>query len=210
MFLTVYLSNNEQHFTEVPVTPETTCRDVVELCKEPGESECHLAEVWCGSERPIADNERMLDILQRFGMQRGEVRFFLRHERSPCRESGTGPRSQDPVLKRNGVKVPSDRRMENGVSAPRMDMTLAELQEMASRQQQQIEAQQQMLANKEQRLKFLKQQDQRQQQQAAEQEKLKRLKEIAENQEAKLKKVRALKGHVEQKKTQQWEVSGGD
>ncbi|NWZ27781.1 ASPP2 protein, partial [Asarcornis scutulata] len=200
MFLTVYLSNNEQHFTEVPVTPETTCRDVVELCKEPGESECHLAEVWCGSERPITDNERMLDILQRFGMQRSEVRFFLRHERSPCWESGTGQRSQDPSLKRNGVKVPGDRRMENGISAPRMDMTLAELQEMASRQQQQIEAQQQMLANKEQRLKFLKQQDQRQQQQAAEQEKLKRLKEIAENQEAKLKKVRALKGHVEQKR----------
>ncbi|KAM6279093.1 apoptosis-stimulating of p53 protein 2 isoform 2-T2 [Porphyrio hochstetteri] len=200
MFLTVYLSNNEQHFTEVPVTPETTCRDVVELCKEPGESECHLAEVWCGSERPIADNERMLDILQRFGMQRNEVRFFLRHERSPCQEAGTGQRSQDPALKRNGVKVPGDRRIENGVSAPRMDMTLAELQEMASRQQQQIEAQQQMLANKEQRLKFLKQQDQRQQQQAAEQEKLKRLKEIAENQEAKLKKVRALKGHVEQKR----------
>uniref|UniRef100_A0A663F4W6 Tumor protein p53 binding protein 2 n=1 Tax=Aquila chrysaetos chrysaetos TaxID=223781 RepID=A0A663F4W6_AQUCH len=113
---------------------------------------------------------------------------------------GTGQRSQDPALKRNGVKVPGDRRIENGVSAPRMDMTLAELQEMASRQQQQIEAQQQMLANKEQRLKFLKQQDQRQQQQAAEQEKLKRLKEIAENQEAKLKKVRALKGHVEQKR----------
>ncbi|KFV58367.1 Apoptosis-stimulating of p53 protein 2, partial [Tyto alba] len=200
MFLTVYLSNNEQHFTEVPVTPETTCRDVVELCKEPGESECHLAEVWCGSERPIADNERMLDILQRFGMQRSEVRFFLRHERSPSREAVSGQRSQDPALKRNGVKVPGDRRIENGVSAPRMDMTLAELQEMASRQQQQIEAQQQMLANKEQRLKFLKQQDQRQQQQAAEQEKLKRLKEIAENQEAKLKKVRALKGHVEQKR----------
>lgn len=49
-------------------------------------------------------------------------------------------------------------------------------------------------------MKFLKQQDQRQQQQAAEQEKLRRLKEIAENQEAKLKKVRALKGHVEQKR----------
>lgn len=49
MFLTVYLSNSEQHFTEVPVTPETVCRDVVDLCKEPGESDCHLAEVWCGS-----------------------------------------------------------------------------------------------------------------------------------------------------------------
>ncbi|XP_060610181.2 apoptosis-stimulating of p53 protein 2 isoform X1 [Anolis sagrei] len=200
MFLTVYLSNNEQHFTEVPITPETTCRDVVDLCKEPGETECHLAEVCCGSERPVADNERMLDLLQRYGVQRSEVRFFLRHERSPNWETGSGPRLQDPSLKRNGVKMVGERRIENGVNAPRMDMTLAELQEMASRQQQQIEAQQQMLANKEQRLKFLKQQDQRQQQQAAEQEKLKRLKEIAENQEAKLKKVRALKGHVEQKR----------
>uniref|UniRef100_A0A8C6YNQ3 Ras-associating domain-containing protein n=1 Tax=Nothoprocta perdicaria TaxID=30464 RepID=A0A8C6YNQ3_NOTPE len=121
MFLTVYLSNNEQHFTEVPVTPDTTCRDVVELCKEPGESECHLAEVWGGSERPVADNERMLDILQRFGMHRSEVRFFLRHERAPGREAGGClshvQRTQDPALKRNGVKVPGDRRMENGVSA---------------------------------------------------------------------------------------------
>lgn len=49
MFLTVYLSNNEQHFTEVPVTAETVCRDVVDLCKEPSESDCHLAEVWAGS-----------------------------------------------------------------------------------------------------------------------------------------------------------------
>ncbi|XP_031193113.1 apoptosis-stimulating of p53 protein 2 isoform X2 [Mastomys coucha] len=197
MFLTVYLSNSEQHFTEVPVTPETICRDVVDLCKEPGESDCHLAEVWCGSERPVADNERMFDVLQRFGSQRNEVRFFLRHERPPM----SGPRSQDPSVKRNGVKVPGEhRRKENGVSSPRLDLTLAELQEMASRQQQQIEVQQQMLATKEQRLKFLKQQDQRQQQQAAEQEKLKRLREIAESQEAKLKKVRALKGHVEQKR----------
>lgn len=49
MFLTVYLSNNDQHFTEVPVTPETLCRDVVELCKEPGETDCHLSEMWRGS-----------------------------------------------------------------------------------------------------------------------------------------------------------------
>ncbi|XP_043424019.1 apoptosis-stimulating of p53 protein 2 isoform X2 [Prionailurus viverrinus] len=201
MFLTVFLSDNEQHFTEVPVTPETTCRDVVDLCKEPGESECHLAEVRCGSERPVADNERMFEALQRSGSQRNEVRFFLRHERPPGRDTVSGPRSQDPSLRRNGVKVPGEhRRKENGAGSPGMDLTLAELQEMASRQQQQIEAQQQMLATKEQRLKFLKQQDERQQQQAAEQEKLKRLKEIAESQEAKLKKVRALRGHVEQKR----------
>ncbi|XP_029448960.1 apoptosis-stimulating of p53 protein 2 [Rhinatrema bivittatum] len=199
MFLTVYLSNNEQDVTEVPITPETTCRDVIELCKEPGEMDCHLAEVFHGSERPVADGERMFDTLQRIGVQRNEVRFFLRHERPPARES-VGQRTQDSSAKRNGVKVHGERRIENGISGPRMDMTLAELQEMAARQQQQIEAQQQLLSTKEQRLKFLKQQDQRQQQQAAEQEKLKRLREIAEAQEVKLKKVRALKGHVEQKR----------
>lgn len=49
MILTVYLSDGEQALTEVPITPETTCRDVVEFCKEPGESGCHLAEVWRGN-----------------------------------------------------------------------------------------------------------------------------------------------------------------
>ncbi|XP_015247753.1 PREDICTED: apoptosis-stimulating of p53 protein 2 isoform X2 [Cyprinodon variegatus] len=197
MFLTVYLSNNDQHFTEVPVTPETLCRDVVELCKEPGETDCHLSEMWRGSERPVGDGERMFDVLQRWGPHRGEVRFFLRHNRAPGRESG-GTRGMD--SKRNGVRAPPERRMENGVATPRMDMTLAELQEMAARQQQQIEAQQQLLASKEQRLRYLKQQEQRQQQQASEQEKLQRLRENIENQEVRLKKVRALKGQVEQKR----------
>lgn len=49
MFLTVYLSNSEKHFTEVPLTPETLCRDVVDVCKEPGETDCYLAESWRGS-----------------------------------------------------------------------------------------------------------------------------------------------------------------
>lgn len=49
MILTVYLSDGEQAVAEVPITPETTCRDVVEFCKEPGESGCHLAEVWRGN-----------------------------------------------------------------------------------------------------------------------------------------------------------------
>uniref|UniRef100_A0A8C8H1Z0 Tumor protein p53 binding protein, 2b n=1 Tax=Oncorhynchus tshawytscha TaxID=74940 RepID=A0A8C8H1Z0_ONCTS len=197
MYLTVYLSNNDQHFTEVPVTPETLCRDVVELCKEPGEGECFLAEMWRGSERAIGDGERMLDVLQRWGHQRGEVRFLLRHDRAPCRESG-GSRVSDPSAKRNMVKVPVDRCMENGVAPPCMDITLSELQELASRQQQQINSQQQLLASKEQRLLYLKLQEQ--QQQASEHERLLQLRENAENQETKLRRVRALKGQVEQKR----------
>lgn len=46
----------------------------------------------------------------------------------------------------------------------------------------------------------MKQQEQRQQQQASEHEKLQRLRENIENQETRLKKVRALKGQVEQKR----------
>uniref|UniRef100_A0A3Q1HE01 Tumor protein p53 binding protein, 2a n=1 Tax=Anabas testudineus TaxID=64144 RepID=A0A3Q1HE01_ANATE len=192
MFLTVYLSNNDQHFTEVPVTPETLCRDVVELCKEPGETDCHLSEMWRGSERAVGEGERMLDVLQRWGQHRAEVRFFLRHNRAPSRESG-----KFCVF---SLRVLTPLPFSFQVATPRMDMTLAELQEMAARQQQQIEAQQQLLASKEQRLRYLKQQEQRQQQQASEQEKLQRLRENIENQETRLKKVRALKGQVEQKR----------
>ncbi len=48
MIVTVFLSDNQQLLTEVPITPETLCKDVVEFCKEAGESGCHLAEVWRG------------------------------------------------------------------------------------------------------------------------------------------------------------------
>lgn len=199
MFLTVYLSNSDQHFTELPITPETLCRDVVDMCKEPGEVDCYLAEMWRGSERVIGDSERIMELLQRWGQQRAEVRFFLRHNRAPSHDTG-GQQAPEPPVKRNVVKGKMDRHMENGMVPPRMDITLSELQEMAARQQQQINAQQQLLASKEQRLRFLKLQDQRQQQLTSEQEKLQLLRENAENQEAKLRRVRALKGQVEQKR----------
>ncbi|XP_070778506.1 apoptosis-stimulating of p53 protein 2b [Enoplosus armatus] len=200
MFLTVYLSNNDQHFSEVPVTPETLCRDVVELCKEPGEADCYLSEMWRGSERVVGEGERMLEALQRWGQQRGEVRYLLRHQRAPGRESG-GSRAAEQMMKRNQVKASVERCLENGVSAARLDVTLSDLQDLATRQQQQINAQQQLLASKEQRLRYLKLQDQRQQQQeVSEQERLQQLRENAHNQEAKLRRVRALRGQVEQKR----------
>lgn len=200
MFLTVYLGNNDQHFSEVPVTPETLCRDVVELCKEPGETDCYLAEIWRGSERVVGEGERMLEVLQRLGQQRGEVRYLLRHQRAPGRES-VGSKAGDQMMKRNQMKASLERCLDNGVSAPRLDMTLSELHDLAARQQQQISAQQQLLASKEQQLQFLKLQDHRQQQQeASEQERLRQLRENAHNQEAKLRRVRALRGQVEQKR----------
>ncbi|XP_041839002.1 apoptosis-stimulating of p53 protein 2-like [Melanotaenia boesemani] len=198
MFLTVYLSNNEQHFSEVPIMPDTLCRDVVELCKEPGEADCYLAEMWRGSERVVGEGERMLEVLQKWGQQRGEVRYILRHQRAPGQESD-GSRAADQVMKRSQMKAPVERYLENGLSAARLDVTLSDLQDLATRQQQQINAQQQLLASKEQQLRYLKLQDQ-QHQDASDQERVQQLRENAHNQEAKLRRVRALRGQVEQKR----------
>lgn len=198
MILTVFLSNNEQILTEVPITPETTCRDVVEFCKEPGEGSCHLAEVWRGNERPIPFDHMMYDHLQKWGPRREEVKFFLRHEESPAESNDQGGRQTQ--NQRNGISIPLEKRTENGVGNPRVELTLSELQDMAARQQQQIENQQQMLVAKEQRLRYLKQQERRQQQSVSESEKLQKLKERVETQETKLKKIRAMRGQVDYSK----------
>ncbi|XP_078418577.1 protein phosphatase 1, regulatory subunit 13Bb isoform X3 [Cetorhinus maximus] len=201
MILTVYLSNNEQGLTEVPITPETTCRDVIEFCKEPGEIGCHLAEVWRGNERAIPSDHMMYEHLQKWGPRREEVKFFLRHEDLPSDNSEqSGRQSQDQLNRWNGINLSTDKRFENGGGNPRVELTLSELQEMASRQQHQIEAQQQMLVAKEQRLRYLKQQERRQQQSISESDKLQKLKERMESQEAKLKKIRAMRGQVDYSK----------
>ncbi|XP_060610946.1 apoptosis-stimulating of p53 protein 1 isoform X4 [Anolis sagrei] len=197
MILTVFLSNNEQILTEVPITPETTCRDVVEFCKEPGEGSCHLSEVWRGNERHIPFDHMMYDHLQKWGPRREEVKFFLRHEESPVESNEQGRQTQN---QRNGISIPVEKRAENGVGNPRVELTLSELQDMAARQQQQIENQQQMLVAKEQRLRYLKQQERRQQQSVSESEKLQKLKERVETQETKLKKIRAMRGQVDYSK----------
>uniref|UniRef100_A0A8C7VN64 Protein phosphatase 1, regulatory subunit 13Ba n=1 Tax=Oncorhynchus mykiss TaxID=8022 RepID=A0A8C7VN64_ONCMY len=148
----------QQMLTEVPITPETTCKDVVEFCKEAGEGGCHLTDVWKGNERVIPFDHLMYEHLQEWGPRRMEVG-------NPC-----------------------------------VELTLSELQEMATRQQQQIETQQQMLVAKEQRLRYLQQQDHRQGQTVSEAGKLQRLMERVESQEAKLKKIRAMRGQVDYSK----------
>ncbi|XP_024121459.1 apoptosis-stimulating of p53 protein 1 isoform X3 [Oryzias melastigma] len=190
VILTVYLNDTQQMLTEVPVTPATRVVDVVEYCKEAGEGDCHLAEVWNGQERALPPELLLLDLLQRWGARRPEVSFYLRH----C-----PPWPQDgPQLEQSwtteAAESPSDK-------VPRVELTLSELQEMATRQQQQIEAQQQMLLAKEQRLRYLQQGGKSNQGQTQpEAEKLQRLKERMETQEAKLKKIRAMRGQVDYSK----------
>ena len=81
-----------------------------------------------------------------------------------------------------------------------MQLTLSELREMACHQQTQIETQQRLLAAKEQRLRYLREQDAKQQNVLIENEKLRRLRERVEGQELKLRKLRALRGQVDHNK----------
>ncbi|XP_026855672.2 protein phosphatase 1, regulatory subunit 13Ba isoform X3 [Electrophorus electricus] len=198
MIIPVFLSANEQVLTEVPITPETLCKDVVELCKEPSESGCHVVEVWRGNERVIPSDHLMLEHLQKWGQRRQEVKFYLRHEDPAAESSEQGGQLSDQASRKGRGLV--DKPCENAIGNPRVDLTLSELQEMAMRQQQQIEAQQQMLVAKEQRLRYLKQQDCRQGPAASESEKLQHLRERVESQEAKLKKIRAMRGQVDYSK----------
>ncbi|XP_032427182.1 apoptosis-stimulating of p53 protein 1-like isoform X2 [Xiphophorus hellerii] len=183
LILTVYLNDTQQMLTEVPVTTATRVTDVVEFCKEAGESECHLAEVWNGHERPLPQELLLLDLLNAWGAQRPEVRYYLRHR--PLWPPGSPPASDQ-------------NRTSESDEVPQVELTLSELQEMATRQQQQIEAQQQMLMAKEQRLRFLQQGSRTNTGHSqAEAEQLQRLKERVESQEAKLKKIRAMRGQVD-------------
>ncbi|CAG9762568.1 unnamed protein product [Ceutorhynchus assimilis] len=81
-----------------------------------------------------------------------------------------------------------------------VQLTLTELRDMACRQQAQIDSQHQLLTAKEQRLRYLKEQDARAQRVQAESERLRRLRDRVEAQELKLRKLRALRGQVDHQK----------
>ena len=81
-----------------------------------------------------------------------------------------------------------------------MDLSLSELQEMAARQQQQIEHNQQLLLAREQRLKYLKQQEFKQQQTSHDSLRLKRLKEHIEQQELKHLRLKTLQNQINQQR----------
>ncbi|XP_059908021.1 apoptosis-stimulating of p53 protein 1-like [Gadus macrocephalus] len=188
--LTVYLSNGQQMLTEAPVTPATTVMDVVEYCQEAGEGDCHLAEVWSGHERVLPHDLLLLDLLHQWGSSRSEVSFYLRHRPSLNQGSSPHPLQNNTTIRETEIADDS--------MVPRVELTLSELQEMAVRQQQQIEAQQQRLVAKEQRLRYLQQRGRPSQAQTqSEPEKLRWLKERVDSQEAKLKAVRLVRGQMD-------------
>ncbi|XP_058254178.1 protein phosphatase 1, regulatory subunit 13Ba isoform X5 [Hemibagrus wyckioides] len=168
IFIPVFLSSSKQVLTKVPISAETQCKDVVEFCREAGESGCRLVQVCRGKEKLIPSDHLMVDYLQKWGQRRQEVKFYLRHENERSSKGGcskhalvTSPHLTWKLIERDGtirrrtseqlsrrMKGRMDRFGMNRMGTPHVELTLSELQEMAVRQQQQIEAQQQMLMEK--------------------------------------------------------------
>ncbi|XP_045481159.1 apoptosis-stimulating of p53 protein 1 isoform X3 [Harmonia axyridis] len=138
------------------------------------------------NECTLQEADHPLEILQRWGSGRLMLRYTLLSKNGGAYE------------KRNGMKEPDHigcETLPDGVQ-----LTLSELREMACRQQSQIDSQHQLLAAKEQRLRYLKEQEARQQRVQAESERLRRLRDRVDAQELKLRKLRALRGQVDHQK----------
>lgn len=174
--------------TDVPVTPETTSFDVIECCRDPGDETCDLVAISPEfGECTLNGNDRPLEILQKWGSGKLLLRYTVLSTNGETYE------------KRNGMKE-SDHFGCETTLPDGVQLTLTELREMACRQQSQIDSQHQLLAAKEQRLRYLKEQEARQQRVHAESERLRRLRDRVDAQELKLRKLRALRGQVDHQK----------
>lgn len=194
----VYTSENHGTSIEVPLTPETTVLDVLECVRDPVRGEGYLVAVAGDTEYILQEGDNALTFLYEVWNNSGSpltflLRYYSQQAEWPPPEL-EARRHQMRRQQKESLAVNDAEKLPGGAG----DLTLAELQEMASRQQQQMEAQHQVLVAKEQRLKYLKQQEARHAQLASESERLRKIRERVESQELKLKKLRALKGQAEQ------------
>ena len=144
----VLLNDDSSSVVEVPITPNTTAQDVIDCCKEPGETDCHLKEIWRSKERLVNINEKPYTILQQWGSHAPEVNFSLHHYAvtEPSHSIGHSPGDLSNISAGYGI-LPNDFFSENA------NLPLNKLKEIAQQQQRQIEMQQQTLVGKEQRLR---------------------------------------------------------
>ncbi|EFA01529.1 hypothetical protein TcasGA2_TC007089 [Tribolium castaneum] len=124
----------------------------------------------------------------------------MRTKHTKCKKDTSGSSDKDKCSE-NGDCDKEKKKLNDFEKLPDgVQLTLSELREMACRQQAQIDSQHQLLAAKEQRLRYLKEQEARQQRVQAESERLRRLRDRVDAQELKLRKLRALRGQVDHQK----------
>ncbi|XP_012943104.1 apoptosis-stimulating of p53 protein 2 [Aplysia californica] len=193
----VYSSENHGSSLEVPLTPETLVSDVLDCVRDPVRGDSYLVSVAGDTEYQLQPEDNVWAFLYDMWTRTGStLSFILRYKDTLTSWPPPGLQAR-----RQQMRTPQGRDSHTAPSAQQLpggDLTLAELQEMSTRQQQQMEAQQQVLVAKEQRLKYLRQHESLHAQRVAHNEQLRRATERVENQEMKLRKLRALRGQAEQ------------
>ncbi|UJR24911.1 hypothetical protein I4U23_006275 [Adineta vaga] len=203
--------NQSHRYTRqiIRITDKTTCREVL-THYIPESSTARLVETCLGFEREIPPGDYLFDIVTR-NQAIEEFKIVVRRlqdNNNNHQRRRTTMRS--PTLNNNNHTSPHEmnnnkqQQQTNGngfaISSLSMDLSLSELQEMAARQQQQIEHNQQLLLAREQRLKYLKQQELKQQQTSHDSLRLKRLKEHIEQQELKHLRLKTLQNQINQQR----------
>ncbi|CAF1121904.1 unnamed protein product [Rotaria sp. Silwood1] len=214
--------NQSHRYTRqiIRITNQTTCREVLtHYIPEPNTA--RLVETCLGFEREIPPGDCLFDVITR-NQAIEEFKIVVRrlhdnnnnnnnhnhhhhHRRRTTMRSPTlNNNSSSPHEINNNQQQQQQQQQTNGngfaISSLSMDLSLSELQEMAARQQQQIEHNQQLLLAREQRLKYLKQQELKQQQTSHDSLRLKRLKEHIEQQELKHLRLKTLQNQISQQR----------
>ncbi|XP_033736366.1 apoptosis-stimulating of p53 protein 1-like [Pecten maximus] len=79
IILKVHVNDLDQRCIEVPVTPDTTCSDVLSLAQEPGGGATYcLVQTWKGQEQILKEDENIYEFLKQWNDQDDEIKFVLR------------------------------------------------------------------------------------------------------------------------------------
>ncbi|XP_031567803.1 apoptosis-stimulating of p53 protein 1-like isoform X2 [Actinia tenebrosa] len=168
MKLKVHLDDNGR-ISEIFVSPTTKCRDIVQrLQRQIRQTNCCLVEVWQGCERLVPEDELIQSTLLEWDTDLEEVAFYLRpyeeilspHLMVPVTDGIQIIEEDVPQISGSTLMVARNGLHENhGISRYNMSerYSLEDLQQLAVRQQQEIEMKERLLAEKEQQLKEIKQ-----------------------------------------------------
>ncbi|CAF3193942.1 unnamed protein product [Rotaria socialis] len=203
--------NQSHRYTRqiIRITNKTTCREVL-THYVPDPNTARLVETCLGFEREILPGDFLFDVITR-NQAIEEFKIVIRrlHDNNNHHHAHRRRTTMRSPTLNNNHSSPHDtnanqQQQTNGngfaISSLSMDLSLSELQEMAARQQQQIEHNQQLLLAREQRLKYLKQQELKQQQTSHDSLRLKRLKEHVEQQEIKHLRLKTLQNQINQQR----------
>ncbi|XP_028393520.1 apoptosis-stimulating of p53 protein 1-like [Dendronephthya gigantea] len=96
LFMSVKLEDSRR-LCKVSVSSQTTGQNIIELLKPDDDNVYYLVELWKGCERPIANEEKLKNVLFQWGSDIDDVVFMLKRKHSTPRQKQTRSPRNSPV-----------------------------------------------------------------------------------------------------------------